>query len=171
MSLAIIVAMDQNQLIGDKNKIPWQLPADLKYFKKTTTGSPVIMGRKTFESIGFPLPERENIILTRDKNYTAEGCEIINSPAEILTRFTDQAQQAFIIGGAEIYRIFLLQTDKLYLTIIENKFSGDTYFPEINWQNWTLVSKEQGIKNSQNPYQYFFHIYQRKTKAIGSELK
>lgn len=162
MSLSIIAAMDQNRLIGSKNKIPWNLPADLKYFKQTTMGAPVIMGRKTFESIGFPLPGRRNIIMTRDNNYSAEDCEVFNSRAEILNNFLEQKQEAFIIGGAEIYRLFLPDSNKLYLTIIEHEFYGDTYFPEINWDNWRKISEKKGNKNNNNPYTYTHYVYERK---------
>ena len=168
MSLSIIAAMDQNKLIGKQGKIPWKLPADLKYFKETTMGAPVIMGRKTFESIGFPLPGRRNIILTRNKNYTAEGCEIVHSQKEILDEFLEKKEEAFIIGGAEIYKQFLAYSDKLYLTIIEQQFSGDTYFPEIDWQKWEKVSEKQG--NSNKPYSYSYQIYQRKNKISRSDF-
>lgn len=171
MSLSIIAAMDQNRLIGKNNKIPWSLPADLKYFKQTTMGSPVIMGRKTFESIGFSLPGRRNIIMTRDKNYSAEGCEVVHSQAEILNSFLDQEEEAFIIGGAEIYRLFLPYSDKLYLTIIDHEFSGDTYFPKIDWQNWNSVLEKKGTKDSKNPYMYFHRVYERKNQVSRSEIK
>lgn len=169
MSLSIIAAMDKNRLIGDDNEIPWDLPADLKYFKQTTMGAPVIMGRKTFESIGFPLPGRRNIILTRAKNYTAEGCEVVNSYKNILNEFLDSKEEAFIIGGAEIYKLFLNYANKLYLTIIEEEFSGDTYFPKLNFDNWLQINKLEGEYNSQNPYKYNYYIYQRKNKISRSE--
>lgn len=162
MSLSIIVAMDQNRLIGDKNKIPWHLPADLKYFREITMGSPVIMGRKTFESIGFPLPGRRNIIMTRDENYSVDECEIVHSLEEVLHSFSGQEKEAFIIGGAEIYRLFLPYTDKLYLTFIDHEFSGDTYFPEIDFENWECISVKEGTMDNKNPYKYSHHIYQRK---------
>lgn len=162
MSLSIIAAMDKNRLIGQQGKIPWDLPADLKYFKKTTMGSPVIMGRKTFESIGSPLPGRRNIILTRNKNYTAKKCEIINSQKEVLNMFLNNDEEAFIIGGAEIYQLFLNYSKKLYLTIIEQQFSGDTYFPKIDWENWFKISEERGITDKNNPYSYSFYIYKSK---------
>ncbi len=171
MSLSIIAAMDQNQLIGYKNKIPWNLPADLQYFKQTTLGSPVIMGRKTFESIGSPLPDRRNIIMTRDKNYFAEGCEVVHSLEEILNSFSEQEEEAFIIGGAEIYRLFLPYCNKLYLTIIEHEFTGDTYFPEIDWQNWQSILEIKGNKDSKNPYKYSYHVYERKNQVTRSEIR
>ncbi len=162
MTLSIIAAMDQNQLIGKQGKIPWSLSADLKYFKKTTMGAPIIMGRKTFESIGSPLPGRKNIILTRNKDYKAEGCEVVHSKDKILDEFLQKKEEAFIIGGAEIYKQFLAYCDNLYLTIIEDQFSGDTYFPEIDWEKWDKISEQKGTTDSNNPYSYSYHIYQRK---------
>ncbi|PUU87901.1 MULTISPECIES: dihydrofolate reductase [Halanaerobium] len=170
MSLSIIAAMDQNQLIGEQGKIPWKLPADLKYFKEITMGAPVIMGRKTFKSIGFPLPGRKNIILTRNKDYTAEGCEVVHSKKEILNEFLKKKEEAFIIGGAEIYKQFLKYSDKLYLTIIEHQFSGDTYFPEVDWQKWYKVSEKKGTTESDNPYSYSYHIFQRKNQKSRSDF-
>jgi dihydrofolate reductase len=170
MSLSIIAAVDQNQLIGKQGKMPWNLPADLKYFKQTTMGSPVIMGRKTFESIGFPLPGRRNIILTRNKDYSAEGCEIIYSQEEILDEFLKKEEEAFIIGGAEIYKQFLAYSDKLYLTIIEHEFSGDTYFPKLDWQKWNKISEKKGTTDGNNPYSYSYHVYQRKNKIYRSDF-
>lgn len=164
MSLSIIAAMDQNQVIGYQNQIPWDLPADLEYFKETTMGAPIIMGRKTFESIGSPLPGRENIIMTRDNNYFVEDCKIVHSYKEIINLFSDKKEEAFIIGGAEIYRLFLPDTDKLYLTIIENKFMGDTYFPKVNWENWNCLKVKSGNINAENQYQFSHYIYQRKSE-------
>lgn len=161
-NLSIIAAMDQNRLIAANNEIPWKLPADLKNFKLKTMGSPVIMGRKTYESIGAPLTGRKNIIMTKNKNYTAKGCQIVHSIEEILEKFSAQ-KEVFIIGGAEIYRQFLPYSHKLYLTIIEDEFSGDTYFPKINFENWEQISKEKGTTNTKNPYEYNFYIYQRKS--------
>ncbi|ADQ14665.1 dihydrofolate reductase [Halanaerobium hydrogeniformans] len=162
MSLSIIAAMDQNQLIGQNGKLPWKLPADLRYFKQTTMGSAIIMGRKTFESIGSPLAGRKNIILSKNKNYSAEGCEIIHSKKEILNRFLVQKKEAFIIGGLKIFQLFLPYCDKLYLTIIEHEFSGDTYFPEIDFDNWIKIQVKKGVTDCENPYEYYHNIYLRK---------
>lgn len=170
MSISIIAAIDQNQLIGKQGKIPWDLPADLKYFKKTTMGAAVIMGRKTFESIGFPLPGRRNIILTRNKDYEAEGCELVHSKEEVLAEFSGTDEEAFIIGGAEIYKQFLPYSDKLYLTIIEHEFTGDTYFPEIDWQKWKKISEKKGTTDSNNSYPYAYHVYQRKNQKTRSDF-
>lgn len=161
MSLSIIAAVDKNKLLGNKGEIPWELPADLKYFKETTMGAPVIMGRKTFESIGFALPGRKNIIMTRNKNYNAEGCQIVHSKSKILNIFLENNKESFIIGGAEIYKIFLPYSDKLYLTVIDHKFLGDTYFPEVNWKNWNKISEKMPEANN-SPYSYSYKIYSRK---------
>lgn len=165
MSLSIIAAMDKNQLIGNQGDIPWKLPGDLQHFKQITMGSPIIMGRKTFESLARPLPGRTNIIMTQNKNYSADGCLVVNSEAEILKKFLNKEEEAFIIGGEEIYKIFLPYSNKLYLTMIDYEFSGDTYFPEINWQHWIKLSEEKGAADSNNPYRYSYHVYQRKNKV------
>jgi len=162
MTLSIIAAMDKNQLIGNQGDMPWRLPADLQHFKKITMGSPIIMGRKTFESLARPLPGRTNVILTKNRNYSAEGCLIVHSEAEILKKFLNKEKEAFIIGGAEIYHLFLPYSNMLYLTMIDHEFSGDTYFPDINWENWLKLSEEKGTTDSNNPYSYSYHVYQRK---------
>lgn len=167
MSLSIIAAMDRNQLIGNQGDMPWSLPADLQHFKKITMGSPIIMGRKTFESLARPLPGRTNIVMTKNKNYSAEGCLIFHSEAEIFKKFLNTEKEAFIIGGEEIYKLFLPYSNKLYLTMIENEFSGDTYFPDIDWQNWEKVSEEKGKTDKKNPYLYSYQVYQRKKKLSG----
>lgn len=170
MSLSIIAAMDKNQLIGSQGDIPWKLPADLQHFKQITMGSPIIMGRKTFESLARPLPGRTNIIMTKNKNYSAEGCLVIHSKKEIFKKFLNNKKEAFIIGGEEIYNLFLAYTNKLYLTKINHQFSGDTYFPNISWQKWEKISEEKGITDENNHYEYIYQIYQRKNKISRSDL-
>lgn len=161
MEFNIIVAMDKNGLIGNNNQLPWSLPEDLSYFKKVTSGYPIIMGRKTYESIGKPLPYRENIIITRDKNYKVDGCTIIHHVSDLDFR----NDTGFVIGGSEIFKLFLLKINKLYITEIDCEFKGDTYFPKINLKSdWNLISSIKGIKNEKNPYDYYFNIYDRLTK-------
>lgn len=160
MSFSMIFAMDNNRLIGRDNDLPWHLPADLAYFKGITTGHPVLMGRKTFESIGRPLPNRHNIIVTRDTSYQAEGVEIFHSLDAALEAYRDQ--EVFIIGGSEIYKLALPIASKLYITQIDDVFEGDAYFPEIDQSAWELVSEEQGITDERNPYTYYFQVYERK---------
>lgn len=155
--IALIACMDRNRLIGRGNQIPWHLPNDLKFFKQTTMGHTVVMGRKTFESIGKPLPGRHNIVLTRDRNYRAEGVEIVHSLEEVLEREEDM----FILGGAHIYEQFMPYADKLYITRIDAEFEGDAYFPEID-TSWQLIESQPGITDEQNPYSYTFNTYQRK---------
>jgi dihydrofolate reductase len=157
--ISLIVVMDCNRVIGNEGRMPWHLPADLAYFKQLTLGHPVIMGRKTFESIGKPLPGRQNVIITENKDYQKEGCTILHSITEALDFCADQ--EAFVIGGATIYKAFLPIADKLLITLIQESFSGDTFFPEIDEQVWTLVSKTKGERNENNPYDYWFLVYER----------
>lgn len=159
--ISFIVAMDQNGLIGNNNEIPWHLPDDLKRFKKITMGHPIVMGRKTFESIGKPLPGRENIILTRNKEKVFEGCTVFYSQAELIQYCINKVDEVFVIGGAEIFRIFLPYVDKLYVTKIHHEFSGDVFFPEMDCSNFQIVAKEKGIKDEKNPYEYEYILYEK----------
>ncbi len=157
---SMIWAMGKDHALGCKNRMPWYLPADFAYFKKVTLGKPVIMGRKTFESIGKPLPGRKNIIITRNKTFKCEGCIIVDS-IEKAKEYTVDAE-AFIIGGAEVYNAFLPLADKLYVTLIDEVFEADAYFPKIDYSQWELISSETGPKDEKNPYDYKFLVYQRK---------
>lgn len=159
--ISLLVAMDKNQLIGKDNDLPWRLPADLAYFKRVTMGHPIIMGRKTYDSIGRPLPGRENIIVTRDTSYKAEGCKVIHSIEEIVKMNQQTDQELFVIGGAEIFKEILPHSDRLYITEINEGFDGDTYFPTFDKAKWKVISKEQGIKNEKNPYDYTFLVYEK----------
>jgi dihydrofolate reductase len=158
--ISLVFAMGRNRVIGSNNSMPWRLPADLAYFKDLTMGSTVVMGRKTFESIGKPLKGRKNIVLTRDRRYIQDGCFIAHSLEEVLD-MTKGEQETFVIGGAEVYSMFLPYAKKLYMTYIDHEFQGDTYFPEIDYDEWKLVSKVMGEKNEKNPYHYFFQVYER----------
>ncbi|MGD6777487.1 dihydrofolate reductase [Sutcliffiella horikoshii] len=157
--ISIIVATDRNNLIGKDNDLPWRIPTDLAYFKKVTMGSTIVMGRKTYESIGKPLPYRRNIILSR-QDFHAEGCETLHSLEEV-QQLNKDGEELFIIGGAHIFKEALPIADFLYLTYIDEEFVGDTYFPEINEQDWELLSSEKGIKDEKNPYDYYFKKYKR----------
>lgn len=157
MKSIIIVAMDKNNLIGNNNDLPWRLPADLAYFKEKTKGYPIVMGRKTYESIGRPLPGRENVILTRDKNYQAEGCTVVNDKFLLDVR----SDTGFVIGGSEIFNMYLEEADMMFITFIDHEFEGDTYFPQIDWTRWKIVSHEKGPNNEKNPYDYYFIVYKR----------
>ncbi|MFC4322762.1 dihydrofolate reductase [Litchfieldia salsa] len=159
--ISLLVAMDKNKLIGKDNDLPWRLPADLAYFKNLTMGHPIVMGRKTYESIGRPLPGRENIIITRNLSYAVEGCEVINSTEEII-ELSKTKKEIFVIGGSEIFKEILPFVDKLYITEIEEEFEGDTFFPNFNLENWDLKTREKGIKDEKNPYEYYFCLYEKK---------
>lgn len=160
MKISIIVAMDLNRVIGANNDLPWRLPEDLRHVKKITTGHPIIMGRKNYESIGRPLPGRRNIVLTRDKDFKANGCEVVHSVSDIYDICKGE-EEIFIFGGEQIYKLFLPVTEKIYLTRIHSEFEGDTFFPEIDLNEWKETSVKQGITDEKNPYVYFFHEYER----------
>ncbi|MDP5274309.1 dihydrofolate reductase [Chengkuizengella axinellae] len=161
-NLSIIFAMDQNRLIGKENKLPWRLPADMAYFKKTTMHHPIVMGRKTFESFGSkPLPKRKNIIITQNKDFKAEDCVVVHTIEGAINECNDE--ENFVIGGTEIYKLLLPYVNKLYVTEIDHDFGqGDTYFPEINESIWKQTSKVQGVTDEKNPYIYYFITYERK---------
>lgn len=153
--IRIIVATSRNGVIGNDNKLIWDIPEDLKHFKKLTTGNTIIMGRKTYESIGRPLPNRRNIIITRSEDYFIDGCEVVNSLEEALLLCSNDC---FIIGGGEIYKQSIEIADKLYLTLIDDEFIGDTFFPDIDG-SWREVSGYDG--KCDNKYKYRFIEYER----------
>lgn len=155
--IRIIVAMSKNRVIGDSNKLIWSLPTDLKRFKKLTSGSTVVMGRKTYESIGKPLPNRRNIIITRDINYQADRCDIVNSLDEAILLC---GSDCFIIGGGEIYKESMEIADKLYLTLVHDEFEGDTYFPEID-KSWVKLIREDFETDETHKHKYSFIEYEK----------
>src|SRR5690606_847240 len=143
MRLSAIVAISNNNVIGKDNELPWYLPADLKYFKKITINHPVIMGRKSYEAIGNPLPKRTNIVLTRDPYYLSSNILVAHSLEEAIALAYDiDPEEAFIIGGAEIFEIAFPFLDRLYITEIHADFDGDTFFPEWDQSEWKLISEE-----------------------------
>ena len=165
MIISIIVAMGNNQVIGIKNALPWKLPADMEHFRQKTWGKPVIVGQKTFESIGKALPERINIVLTLDKNFQAPGCIVAYSIEEALQIAKDKGvKEIMIIGGVSIYKQFLPLADRLYLTVIEGDFEGDAYFPEFDYDDWKEVERIENEPDKDNPYKYSF-ITLEKAKA------
>lgn len=155
--IKIIVAISKNRVIGDSNKLIWHLPSDLKRFKEVTTGHPIIMGRKTYQSIGRLLPNRRNIIVTRDQNYQVDGCEVVNSIEEALMLTNNDC---FIIGGGEIYKQTLHIADQIYMTEVDAEFEGDTTFPELN-KAWYISKKEDFVSDEKNPYNYSFVFYEK----------
>lgn len=159
--LSIIVAVGESNVIGKDNQLIWHLPRDLKHFKETTTGHYIIMGRKTFESNGRPLPNRTNVILTRDKGYNAEGCIVVHSLEEAINLAKDDPEP-FIIGGGVIYEIAMPLVDRIYLTQIHHKFEGDTFFPEINMDEWIEVEKRVFEPDEKNKYPFTISTLDRK---------
>lgn len=164
--LSIIVAMARNRVIGRDGDLPWHLSADLKRFRKLTTGHAILMGRKTYDSIGRPLPERRSIVITRNAGYHPEGVKIASSVESALSLVRDDAE-AFIIGGATIYEQALPLADRLYVTLVEAEVDGDTSFPEIDAAQWQLVSEEAHKADLKNDWPYRFLIYDRDTKHDG----
>ena len=164
MRVSTIVGISKNRAIGKENDIPWYLPADLKYFKKVTTGHPIIMGRKCFESIGRALPNRTNIIVSRNPEFHIEGCILVHSLDAALTVAKEKgAEEAFIIGGGEIYEKGLPLSTKLYLTEIDIEVEdADVFFPDLNQDNWTEISAIAHQKDPKNPYDYTFRVLERK---------
>lgn len=159
--ISIIVAIAKNNVIGKDNQLIWHLPADLKHFKNLTTGHHIIMGRKTFESIGKPLPNRTSIIITRQKDYAFEGCITAGSLEEALTK-VKYDDEIFIIGGGEIYAQAMPVADKLYITKIEQEFEGDIVFPEISPEIWQLTEQVEHEPDEKNRYNYSFCEYIKK---------
>lgn len=160
--ISFIVAMDQNGLIGKDNDLPWRLPADLKRFKKITMGHSVIMGRKTFESIGKPLPGRENIVLTGNKELEFSGCRMFYDEKELLEFALNHPGEIFVLGGSGLFRLFMPHVKRLYVTRLHHEFSGNVYFPDIDWSGFTVIHREKGIKDEKNPYDYEYITYERK---------
>ncbi len=157
--VSIIVAIAQNGVIGDKNSLIWHIKEDLQYFKHTTSGHPVIMGRKTYESLGRPLPNRENVVITR-QNIEIEGCRVVHSLEEAVSLFSSD-EEIFIIGGAEIYGQALEIADRLYITRIFNDYEGDTHFPQWDNKKWHLISKHYFERGATFDYPFSFERYNR----------
>jgi dihydrofolate reductase len=161
--LALIVAVADNGVIGSNNALPWRLPEDMRHFKHVTMGKPIVMGRKTFESIGKPLPGRTNIVITRNPAFQAEGVEVVSSLAAALELAThvarrDGVDEAVVIGGAEIYQAALPQTDHIYLTEIHADVEGDAVLPAIDWTQWREAGRE---RHAAQPFDYSFVSYER----------
>lgn len=155
MRLSAIVAMASNRVIGKDNALPWHLPADFKHFKSVTMGSPIVMGRKTYESIGRPLPGRRNVVISRDTSYSVEGCDVFHAPEAAIETLSGE-EEVFIIGGATLYSLFLPQVQRLYLTVVQAEFDGDTRFPELDDARWREVAREDHKADDINKYDYSF---------------
>ena len=166
MKIALIWAMSRNRVIGRNNALPWHLPGDLKYFKRVTMGKPLIMGRKTHESIGRPLPGRANIVISRNPDYQAEGVKVVQSLDEAIRlaeniALIDGAEEAIVMGGAEIYALALPHADRLYMTQVHAEVDGDAYFPEVDIEQWHELGRDDFSAEGPNPYDYSFVVLER----------
>ena len=164
--LALIVAAAENGVIGRNNALPWYLPEDLRYFKRVTMGKPIIMGRKTFESIGKPLPGRANIVITHNAGYQAQGVSVVHSLAEALELARDiarldGAEEVVVIGGADIYRAALPHADRIYLTEVHASVEGDAVLPAIDWTRWRETCREHHAAQTPRDFDYSFVCYER----------
>ena len=163
MKISLILAMGRNRAIGRDNQLPWHLPADLAHFKATTLGKPILMGRKTWESIGKALPGRLNIVLTRQAGYLAEGATVVSSIDDAIS-VCGSADELMVIGGAGVYQAVLPSAQKIYLTLVDQDFEGDTFFPELDEQEWHEEAREDYQADDKNPHDYSFRVLR---KAAG----
>ncbi|HUS40869.1 MAG TPA: dihydrofolate reductase [Pirellulales bacterium] len=158
--VSIIVAMSENRVIGRGGELPWHLSADLRRFKKITTGHSIIMGRKTYDSIGRPLPNRRSIVISRNRQYQPDGVEVVANFDRAL-KLCEGEQQVFVIGGSSIYELALPRADRLLVTLVHQSIEGDTLIPEYDDHDWQLVEDEGPIDDPQVPFQYSFRTYDR----------
>ncbi|WP_412520662.1 dihydrofolate reductase [Staphylococcus simulans] len=159
MTLSILVAHDQNRVIGKDNQLPWHLPNDLKHVKKLSTGNTLVMGRRTYESIGKPLPNRRNVVLTRDTSFQPEGVDVIHS----LDNIYDLPGHVFIFGGQALFEEFIDKVDDMYITVIEDKYQGDTFFPPYTFEDWEVESSVKGEQDEKNKIPHtFLHLVRKK---------
>jgi dihydrofolate reductase len=169
MDISLVVAMDRNRVIGRHNRLPWRLPADLRHFKRITMGHPIVMGRRTWESIGRPLPGRRNIVVSRQPGYSAEGAVVVDS-FEAAKEAAGDCRELMVIGGARLYARALAEANRIYLTEIHAEFEGDTWFPELSQDEWACVSREDFDKDDANPYEYSFMVLERIPEALPAPL-
>ena len=158
--LSMIVAHAKNRVIGKDNDMPWHLPADLAYFKKTTLGKPIIMGRKTYQSIGRPLPGRKNIVISRDLSFQAQGVDVVNS-VEAALKLVNDSEEVMVIGGGAIYQHCLAAAQRLYITHIDADIDGDTYFPDYDLKAWKKIASECRPSDEKNQYPLDFAVYEK----------
>ncbi|MCW5588208.1 MAG: type 3 dihydrofolate reductase [Legionellales bacterium] len=158
--ISLIAALAHHRVIGYQNQLPWHMPNDLAFFQEKTLYKPVIMGRRSFESLGKPLPQRRNIIVTRNRNYQAAGCDVVHSLTAAI-ELVKQEPEIMITGGAHIYRESLTIADRMYLTFIDAEVPGDTFFPEWDSDAWEIISREEYSADDKNPYDYSFVIFDK----------
>lgn len=162
MRISLVVAASANNVIGRDGELPWRISEDLRHFKRVTMGHPIIMGRRTFESIGRALPGRTNIVLTTRSDYAAEGCVVVNSPAAAL-HAAGSAEEVMVIGGGEIYELFMPMAMRIHLTRVEAEIDGDAFFPSLLPEEWRLASEEAQGRDDESGYSYRFQVLDRVT--------
>ena len=168
MLISLVVAASENNVIGKENKLLWHLPNDMRFFKNTTWAMPVIMGRKTFDSLGKPLTGRTNIVITRQRGWKAGGVKVVKNFDESLTEAAHaDAKEAYVIGGGEIFRQSLPRAHKIYLTRVHASFEGDTFFPEVNEKEWKIVSNLDFNADDKHAFAYSFQIWERKRSTMN----
>ncbi len=161
MIVAMVVAIAENRAIGKDNQLLWHLPKDLKHFKQITAGHTIIMGRKTFDSMGKPLPNRRNIVISRNKDLELPGAELVGSVQEALALCAADEEEVYIIGGGEIYKMAMPLTDKIYLTVVQHSFDGDAYFPEIEPGEWKETASEYHAPDEKHQFGFTFSTLER----------
>lgn len=162
--ISIIVAASANNVIGVKGKLPWRLSDDLRRFKAVTMGKPIVMGRKTWESIGRALPGRRNIVITRQDAFAAPGCEVVATPEEAVAA-AGEAEEIMIIGGSQVYDLFMPAADRVYLTRVHADLEGDAYFSPLDGEVWQLVSDERHAADERNEFAFSFRLYERRGRS------
>ena len=161
MMITIIVAASTNNVIGMQGELPWRISDDLKRFKALTMGKPIVMGRLTWESIGRPLPGRQNIVITRQSGFSAQGCDVVDSPAAALAVAGD-VEEVMVIGGGQIYDLFLPKAGRLHVTRVNTEIEGDAFFPPIDEGEWVLVSSELHEAGEKNEFAFDFQTFERR---------
>ena len=162
MSIKLICAVSKNNVIGNNNKLPWNISEDLKRFRELTSENIIVMGRKTYDSIGRPLPKRENLVLSKNKKLKIENAKVFNTPQEILDFYhkREEEKDLFIIGGTFIYELFIEYCDYLLITFVDKEYKGDAYFPKIDWTEWELTNEEKKSDDQEN-LTYYFRDYKK----------
>ena len=162
MSIKLICAISKNNVIGNENKLPWNISEDLKRFKELTSNNWIVMGRKTFDSIGRPLPNRKNIVLSKNKCLKIDSVEVFSSPNDVIDFYKNNSEQKdlYVIGGAYIYELFFEYCECLYITYVDKEYSGDAFFPKVDWNKWKLIS-EDGRYDDKEKVNFYFRDYKR----------